>query len=234
MTDDIRDAVSSDLAHTGPGTGRDEYGTDALDALESLRALDTDRKTVNDRPVTATMATWSAAFTGTVMTINAVAYWLLGWTLLGGHAAFTRAEYWLYVGGAVLLVTLSTALLAYGQKRSGIGVWNGRLFWPDKRLLKDGRYRRVFTIYLTFVFAAPVAMLLIGVLYAPWWPVVALAPICGLVSAWISRRQTEAYAQVITTPLALDASDTPGKPDRPGGPQGTHGTPGTEATHDIG
>ncbi|MBT1172110.1 hypothetical protein JS528_01790 [Bifidobacterium sp. MA2] len=207
---------------------------DVLDALESLHALDTDRRAVNDRLITATMATWSAALMGVIMAINAVAYWLLGWTVLGGHAAFTWTEYWLYIGGAVLLVTLSAALLAYGQKHSGIGMWNGRQFWPDKRLLRDGRYRRIFTAYLACVVVVPVMMALIGALCAPWWPVVVLAPICGLVPAWLCRRQTEEYTRIITTPLAPDAPhDASDSPDTPDSPQGTHGAHETETSHGL-
>lgn len=235
-THDNESPATANDADTTPST----TATDALDALESLRALDTDRKAVNDRPITATMATWNAALIGVIMIINAVAYWLLGWTVLGGHAAFTWTEYRLYIGGAVLLVALSAALLAYGQKHSGIGMWNGRLFWPDKRLMRNGRYRRIFTAYLVCVAAVPVMMALIGAFCTPWWPVVALAPICGLVATWLCRQQIEAYTRIITTPLTPETLDATGTASGTGttsaahAPHGTHETAGTEAGHDLG
>lgn len=171
--------------------------TDVEDAKAFLDALDKDRDAVADR-MDAGSRTPYTALGGILAAANAALYWLIGWTLFGGHGEFTIVDVWICLIVGALLAAVLIGVLTRIERVTGIGVWNRRQVSPAPHGMRNERYRVAFIVYTTYNWVAvPGGMLLLGVFCAPWWPAVIAVPTCALVGAAVCHRFLGEYMRLI-------------------------------------
>lgn len=194
---DVEDAGNAASITDRTDSPNDESQVDAASALVFLDALDKDRDAAADR-MDAGSRTPYTLLGGILAAANAALYWLIGWTLFGGHGKFTIVDVWICLIVGALLAAVLIGVLTHIERVTGIGVWNRRQFSPAPHGMRNERYRAAFIVYTAYNWVAvPGGMLLLGVFCAPWWPAAIAVPTCALVGAAVCHRFLDEYMRLI-------------------------------------